>query len=72
MISLPHSLVSQAGALDGASDDSRQLDGILEDTTRDLWARARSKVLESDSLATLDDSTYLETMMLRMEEMEVS
>nr|XP_045054817.2 protein moonraker isoform X2 [Desmodus rotundus] len=60
----------EAGALDGASDDSRQLDGILEDTTRDLWARAHSKVLESDSLATLDDSTYLETMMLRMEEME--
>lgn len=60
----------QASAVDGAPNNSCQLDGMLEDTTRELWARARPEILEPDSLATLDDSTYLETMMLRMEEME--
>ncbi|XP_035889118.1 protein moonraker isoform X4 [Phyllostomus discolor] len=60
----------QASAVDGAPNNSCQLDGVLEDTTHELWARAHPKILEPDSLATLDDSTYLETMMLRMEEME--
>ncbi|XP_036982641.2 protein moonraker isoform X1 [Artibeus jamaicensis] len=60
----------QASAVDGIPGSSCQLDGTLEDTTRELWARARPKILEPDSLATLDSSAYLETMMLRMEEME--
>ncbi|XP_036885492.1 protein moonraker isoform X2 [Sturnira hondurensis] len=60
----------QAVAVDGTPNNSCQLDGMQEDTTCELWARARPKILEPDSLATLDHSTYLETMMLRMEEME--
>lgn len=60
----------QAVAVDSAPNNGCQLDGKLEDTTRELWSRARAEILEPGSLATLDDSTYLETMMLRMEEME--
>lgn len=46
----------------------------MDDTAHELWAVTHSKILESDTLATLGDSRdspYLETMMLRMEEMEV-
>lgn len=49
---------------------SCQLDGILEDTSQELWAMTHSEILEPDALATSGDSSYLETMMLRMEEME--
>nr|KAF6456642.1 hypothetical protein HJG63_007206 [Rousettus aegyptiacus] len=50
-----------------------QLDNFLEDTTHEFWAVTHSKILEPDTLATLGDnkdSPYLETMMIRMEEME--
>ncbi|KAB1265084.1 Protein moonraker [Camelus dromedarius] len=60
---------------DGGSNNLCQLDGFLEDTAHELWAVAHSKILESDTLATLGDSKdspYLDTMILRMEEMEVS
>lgn len=43
----------------------------MEDTTRELRAMTHSKILEPDALATSGDSLYLETMLLRMEEMEV-
>nr|XP_010982237.1 protein moonraker [Camelus dromedarius]XP_010982238.1 protein moonraker [Camelus dromedarius]XP_031323748.1 protein moonraker [Camelus dromedarius] len=58
---------------DGGSNNLCQLDGFLEDTAHELWAVAHSKILESDTLATLGDSKdspYLDTMILRMEEME--
>ncbi|XP_054565716.1 protein moonraker isoform X2 [Eptesicus fuscus] len=60
----------EATALDCKSNNSPQLDGILEDTTRELRAMTHSKILEPDALATSGDSLYLETMLLRMEEME--
>ncbi|XP_066119041.1 protein moonraker isoform X1 [Saccopteryx bilineata] len=50
--------------------NSCQLDGILEDTTHELWAMTHSEILEPGALATSGDSSYLETMMLRMEEIE--
>ena len=68
------SLVLQATAVDGESSNVHQLDGFLEDTTHEHWPMTHSKIWESDALATLGDgkdSPNLETMMLRMEEMEV-
>ena len=70
----PPLLVSQATAVDGESSNIHQLDGFLENTTHEHWPMTHSKIWESDALATLGDgkdSPYLETMMLRMEEMEV-
>ncbi|KAK1331532.1 hypothetical protein QTO34_009489 [Cnephaeus nilssonii] len=60
----------EATALDCKSNNSPQLDDVLEDTTRELRAMTHSKILEPDGLATSGDSLYLETMLLRMEEME--
>lgn len=47
------------------------MDNILEDTTHELQVMTHSKILEPDALTTSGDSLYLETMLLRMEEMEV-
>nr|XP_036882961.1 protein moonraker isoform X2 [Manis javanica] len=50
-----------------------QLNDSLEDTPHELWPMIHSKILESEALAALGDgkgSPYLETMMLRVEEME--
>ncbi|XP_003131924.3 protein moonraker isoform X1 [Sus scrofa] len=63
----------EAPAIDCGPSNIRQLDDFLDDTAHELWAVTHSKILESDTLATLGDSRdspYLETMMLRMEEME--
>ncbi|XP_043759406.1 protein moonraker isoform X1 [Cervus elaphus] len=63
----------EAAAVDGESSNIHQLDGFLEDTTHEHWPMTHSKIWESDALATLGDgkdSPNLETMMLRMEEME--
>uniref|UniRef100_A0ABI0P071 KIAA0753 n=1 Tax=Bos taurus TaxID=9913 RepID=A0ABI0P071_BOVIN len=63
----------EATAVDGESSNIHQLDGFLENTTHEHWPMTHSKIWESDALATLGDgkdSPYLETMMLRMEEME--
>ncbi|XP_006100727.1 protein moonraker isoform X1 [Myotis lucifugus] len=60
----------EATALDCKSNNNPQLDDILEDTTRELRAVTHSKILEPDALATLGDGLCLETMLLRMEEME--
>jgi hypothetical protein len=46
----------------------------LEDTAHELWDMTHAKILGSETLATLGDSKdspNLETMMRRMEEMEV-
>lgn len=50
-----------------------QLRDCLEDTAHELWARTQDKILGSETSARLGDSKDspdLETMMLRMEEME--
>lgn len=60
----------EATALDCKSNSSPQLDGILDDTTRELRAVTHSKILEPDALAASGDGLCLETMLLRMEEME--
>ncbi|XP_058415998.1 protein moonraker [Diceros bicornis minor] len=63
----------EAAAVDSESNNIRQLDDCLEDTAHELWTITHSKILESEALDTLGDSKdspYLETMMLRMEEME--
>ncbi|XP_032947510.1 protein moonraker isoform X3 [Rhinolophus ferrumequinum] len=60
-------------AVDCESNNVRQLDNSLEDSSREFWAVTQSRILEPDALATLGDSKdspYLETMMIRMEEME--
>lgn len=62
--------VEEATALDCKPNSSPQLDDILEDTTHELRAMTRSKFLEPDALATSGDGLCLETMLLRMEEME--
>ncbi|KAK2488563.1 LOW QUALITY PROTEIN: hypothetical protein MC885_011989 [Smutsia gigantea] len=52
-----------------------QLVDSLEDNPHELWPVIHSKILESEALAALGDgkdSLYLETMMLRMEEMELN
>ncbi|XP_014645136.1 PREDICTED: protein moonraker isoform X1 [Ceratotherium simum simum] len=63
----------EATAVDSESNNIRQLDDFLEDTAHELWTITHSKILECEALDTLGDikdSPYLETMMLRMEEME--
>ncbi|XP_015414671.1 PREDICTED: protein moonraker isoform X1 [Myotis davidii] len=60
----------EAPALDCKCNSSPQLDGILDNTTRELRAVTHSKILEPDALATLGNGLCLETMLLRMEEME--
>ncbi|XP_057571775.1 protein moonraker isoform X1 [Hippopotamus amphibius kiboko] len=63
----------EATAIDCESSNIHQLDDVLENTAHKLWAVTHSKILESDALAALGDSKdspCLETMMLRMEEME--
>ncbi|XP_016043346.1 protein moonraker isoform X2 [Erinaceus europaeus] len=61
----------KAMAIESKSTNIHQLDDdFLEDTAHELWAMTHSKILEPEALATLRDSSYLETMMLRMEEME--
>ncbi|XP_052049835.1 protein moonraker isoform X2 [Apodemus sylvaticus] len=55
------------------SRNIHQLDNCLEDTAHELWAVTHDKILESETSARLGDSKDspdLETMMLRMEEME--
>ncbi|XP_039742398.1 protein moonraker isoform X10 [Pteropus medius] len=64
---------AQATAVNCEFNNIHQLDNSLEDTTHEFWAVTHSKILEPDTLATLGDnkdSPYLETMMIRMEEME--
>nr|KAF6415995.1 hypothetical protein HJG59_007251 [Molossus molossus] len=60
----------EATAVDCKSNNSCQLDDILEDTAHVLRDVTHSKILDPDFLATSGDSLYLETMMFRMEEME--
>ncbi|XP_011358065.1 protein moonraker isoform X2 [Pteropus vampyrus] len=63
----------EATAVNCEFNNIHQLDNSLEDTTHEFWAVTHSKILEPDTLATLGDnkdSPYLETMMIRMEEME--
>ncbi|XP_029402217.1 protein moonraker isoform X7 [Mus pahari] len=53
--------------------ESSQLGDCLEDTAHELWAMTHDKILGSETSARLGDgkdSPDLETMMLRMEEME--
>ncbi|XP_074176408.1 protein moonraker isoform X2 [Rhinolophus sinicus] len=60
-------------AADCESNNVRQLDNSLQDSSREFWAMTQSKILEPDALAALGDSRdspYLETMIIRMEEME--
>lgn len=60
-------------AVDCESNNVRQLDNSLDNSSREFWAMTQSKILEPDALAALGDSKdgpYLETMMIRMEEME--
>lgn len=72
--SLVNSAIAQpaeeATAVDCKSNNSCQLDDILEDTAHVLRDVTHSKILDPDFLATSGDSLYLETMMFRMEEME--
>ncbi|XP_004685173.1 PREDICTED: uncharacterized protein KIAA0753 homolog isoform X2 [Condylura cristata] len=60
----------KATAVDSEPNNIHQLDDFLENTTHGLWDMTHSRILESETLAALGDSPYLETMMLRMEEME--
>ncbi|MBZ3877147.1 Protein moonraker [Sciurus carolinensis] len=63
----------QAIAVNSESINVHQMDYFLEDTAHELWAMSHAKILGSETLATLrdsKDSPNLETMMLRMEEME--
>uniref|UniRef100_A0A8D2CYU9 KIAA0753 n=1 Tax=Sciurus vulgaris TaxID=55149 RepID=A0A8D2CYU9_SCIVU len=63
----------QAIAVNSESINIHQMDYFLEDTAHELWAMSHAKILGSETLATLrdsKDSPNLETMMLRMEEME--
>lgn len=72
--SLPLALVLQPTALDSEGNNVHQLDDFLENTAHELWAMTHAKILGSESSAILGDSKDspdLETMMLRMEEMEV-
>lgn len=47
------------------------LDDLLEDAAQALWVTERQQVAETDAERKLQDPT-LESMLLRMEEMEVS
>lgn len=75
-LSLPlrSSLASQAVAVDRAPRSLRQLGDCLEDATHGPWATTRRRVSELEASAPVGDgrdSPYLETLMLRVEEMEV-
>lgn len=63
----------QASGVISESRSICQLDDCLEDTAHELWAMTHDKILGSKTSATMGDSKDspdLETMMLRMEEME--
>ncbi|KAM6175272.1 protein moonraker [Erethizon dorsatum] len=63
----------QDTAVNSEFNNIHQLDNFLEDAAHELWAMTHDKILGSETLATLwdsKDSPNLETMMLRMEEME--
>ncbi|XP_058139718.1 protein moonraker isoform X3 [Dasypus novemcinctus] len=63
----------EAPAFDSESNNVHLLDGFLKDSAHELLAVTHSEILESEALATFEgskDSPTLETMMLRMEEME--
>ncbi|XP_040856464.1 protein moonraker isoform X2 [Ochotona curzoniae] len=65
--------VEEPTALDSEGNNVHQLDDFLENTAHELWAMTHAKILGSESSAILGDSKDspdLETMMLRMEEME--
>ncbi|XP_070417078.1 protein moonraker isoform X10 [Equus przewalskii] len=63
----------EAAAVDSEPSSNHLLGHFLEDSAHELWAMTHSKILESEASDTLGDSKdgpCLETMMLRMEEME--
>ncbi|XP_046532557.1 protein moonraker isoform X1 [Equus quagga] len=63
----------EAAAVDSEPSNNHLLGHFLEDSAHELWAMTHSKILESEASDTLGDSKdgpCLETMMLRMEEME--
>ncbi|KAM5274356.1 protein moonraker [Ctenodactylus gundi] len=63
----------QAIATNSESNNIHHLGGFLEDTAPELWASTNDKIMGSETLDVLMDSKYsldLETMMLRMEEIE--
>ncbi|XP_030873647.1 protein moonraker isoform X3 [Leptonychotes weddellii] len=63
----------EAAAVDRAPRSLRQLGDCLEDATHGPWATTRRRVSESEASAPVGDgrdSPYLETLMLRVEEME--
>uniref|UniRef100_A0A8C6QQM8 RIKEN cDNA 4933427D14 gene n=1 Tax=Nannospalax galili TaxID=1026970 RepID=A0A8C6QQM8_NANGA len=63
----------QAADVNSESNDIRQMGDFLEDTAHELWAMAHANIMGSGTLATLGDSKDnpdLETMLLRLEEME--
>ncbi|EGW06937.1 Uncharacterized protein KIAA0753 [Cricetulus griseus] len=65
----------QASGISYGSRNIHHLDDCLEDAAHELWAMTHDKNLGLETSATLGDnkdSPNLETMMLRMEEMEVS
>ncbi|EHB05768.1 hypothetical protein GW7_14579 [Heterocephalus glaber] len=65
----------QDTAVNSECNNIHRLNDFLEDTAHELWAMTHDKNLGSETLYTLGDSKdspNLETMMLRMEEMEVS
>ncbi|XP_021093705.1 protein moonraker isoform X2 [Heterocephalus glaber] len=63
----------QDTAVNSECNNIHRLNDFLEDTAHELWAMTHDKNLGSETLYTLGDSKdspNLETMMLRMEEME--
>ncbi|XP_064438636.1 protein moonraker isoform X6 [Mirounga angustirostris] len=63
----------EAAAVDRAPRSLRQLGDCLEDATHGPWATTRRRVSEPEASAPVGDgrdSPYLETLMLRVEEME--
>ncbi|KAG8517075.1 Protein moonraker, partial [Galemys pyrenaicus] len=63
-------LRDNAAAVDSEPSNVHQLDEFLENTTHGLWDMTHSPILESEAFTALGDGPYLETMMLRMEEIE--
>ncbi|XP_006863541.1 PREDICTED: uncharacterized protein KIAA0753 homolog [Chrysochloris asiatica] len=62
---VPAQPAKETSAVDSESNNVRVLDEILDDSADKLWAVTHSKILEDSK-----DTPTLETMMLRMEEME--
>ncbi|XP_013377591.1 PREDICTED: uncharacterized protein KIAA0753 homolog isoform X2 [Chinchilla lanigera] len=60
----------QDTAVNSEFNNIHQLDNFLEDAAHELWAMTHDKILGSETLWDSKDSPNLETMMLRMEEME--